>query len=89
MRSNGKKKKKKKREKKKYSLTAIEKSPSDSYLDLCLGCFCAGKEPAAHSKFHKYQVFSNLHFALFSAKWSAEEEMLLLEGLTLYGFGNW
>jgi transcriptional adapter 2-alpha len=34
-------------------------------------------------------VFSNLHFPLFVNKWSAEEEMLLVEGLMLYGFGNW
>lgn len=48
--------------------------------DFCLSCFCAGKEPGSHSKHHKYQVLSNLHFPLFGAKWSAEEEMLLLEG---------
>ncbi len=48
--------------------------------DFCLSCFCAGKEPGPHSKHHKYQVLSNLHFPLFNNKWSAEEEMLLLEG---------
>lgn len=57
--------------------------------DLCLGCFCNANEPGAHSRHHKYQVFSNLHFPLFVPKWTAEEELLLLEAVTLFGFGNW
>jgi transcriptional adapter 2-alpha len=28
-------------------------------------------------------------FPLFTPGWTAEEELLLLEGLTLYSFGNW
>jgi transcriptional adapter 2-alpha len=48
-----------------------------------------GKEPEKHSKFHKYQAFNGMHFPLFIHSWTAEEELLLIEGLTLYGFGNW
>ncbi len=36
-------------------------SATDAHVDLCLSCFCAGKEPQSHSKHHKYQVMWQRH----------------------------
>jgi transcriptional adapter 2-alpha len=30
-----------------------------------------------------------LNFPLFEQTWGADEELLLLEGIEMYGFGNW
>jgi len=30
-----------------------------------------------------------MHFPFLSEDWGADEEQLLLEGLELYGYGNW
>eukprot|EP01106_Pelomyxa_sp_JSP_P015105 TRINITY_DN5055_c0_g1_i1.p1 TRINITY_DN5055_c0_g1~~TRINITY_DN5055_c0_g1_i1.p1 ORF type:complete len:192 (-),score=32.84 TRINITY_DN5055_c0_g1_i1:570-1145(-) len=31
----------------------------------------------------------NMHFALFSPDWGADEELSLLEGVEIFGFGSW
>ncbi|KAF7145584.1 hypothetical protein RHSIM_Rhsim04G0027300 [Rhododendron simsii] len=44
--------------------------------DLCVECFSVGAE-------------DNLSFPLICPDWNADEEILLLEGIEMYGFGNW
>jgi transcriptional adapter 2-alpha len=42
-----------------------------------------------HKADHDYRVIDNLNFPLFSADWGADEEILLLEAIELFGLGNW
>ncbi|KAJ7964702.1 Transcriptional adapter [Quillaja saponaria] len=58
-------------------------------LDLCIECFSVGAEVAPHKSSHPYRVMDNLSFPLLCPEWNADEEMLLLEGIEMYGFGNW
>ncbi|KAI4305648.1 hypothetical protein L6164_029003 [Bauhinia variegata] len=58
-------------------------------FDLCIECFSVGAELTPHKSNHPYRVMDNLSFPLICQDWSADEEMLLLEGIGMYGFGNW
>ncbi|KAI4308508.1 hypothetical protein L6164_031573 [Bauhinia variegata] len=58
-------------------------------FDLCIECFSVGAELTPHKSNHPYRVMDNLSFPLICLDWSADEEMLLLEGIEMYGFGNW
>lgn len=44
------------------------------------------KEP---ENVEQYVVLDNLKFNIFSKDWSAKEELLLLQGITKCGMGNW
>lgn len=57
--------------------------------DMCINCFLNGEENQKHSKDNPYHVINKLTFPMFEETWSAEEELLLLEGLEKFGFGNW
>ncbi|KAL6511247.1 hypothetical protein OROHE_020471 [Orobanche hederae] len=48
-----------------------------------------GAEVHPHKSNHSYRVMDNLAFPLICPDWNADEEMLLLEGLEMYGLGNW
>eukprot|EP01119_Soliformovum_irregulare_P012673 TRINITY_DN3305_c1_g1_i2.p1 TRINITY_DN3305_c1_g1~~TRINITY_DN3305_c1_g1_i2.p1 ORF type:complete len:479 (-),score=126.33 TRINITY_DN3305_c1_g1_i2:96-1532(-) len=58
-------------------------------FDLCVECFSVGVELGAHKKDHDYHVMDILNFPLFEEDWGADEELLLLEGIEMYGLGNW
>ncbi|BBG99896.1 homolog of yeast ADA2 2A [Prunus dulcis] len=58
-------------------------------FDLCIECFSVGAELTPHKCNHPYRVMDNLSFPLLCPDWNADEEMLLLEGIEMYGFGNW
>eukprot|EP01133_Synstelium_polycarpum_P002959 gene2959-3401_t len=58
-------------------------------FDLCLECFSVGVEIYPHKNDHDYHVVDNMHFPMFTEEWGADEELLLLEGIELYGMGNW
>ncbi|GLJ49285.1 hypothetical protein SUGI_1041620 [Cryptomeria japonica] len=58
-------------------------------FDLCVECFSVGVEVTPHKSNHNYKVMDNLSFPLFHPDWNADEEMLLLEGVEMYGLGNW
>ncbi|XP_038704091.1 transcriptional adapter ADA2 isoform X2 [Tripterygium wilfordii] len=58
-------------------------------FDLCIECFSVGAEVTPHKSNHPYRVMDNLSFPLICPDWNADEEMLLLEGIEMYGFGNW
>ena len=59
---------------------------------MCLECHRTGMT-ISNSKdgetVGKYVVLDNLRFSLFSPDWSAKEELLLLQGITKCGMGNW
>ncbi|XP_077222100.1 transcriptional adapter ADA2-like [Tasmannia lanceolata] len=58
-------------------------------FDLCLDCFSVGAEVTPHKSNHPYRVMDNLSFPLIDPDWNADEEMLLLEGIEMYGLENW
>ncbi|KAL5574902.1 hypothetical protein UlMin_016601 [Ulmus minor] len=58
-------------------------------FDLCVECFSVGAELTPHKSNHPYRVMDNLTFPLFCPDWNADEEILLLEGIEMYGLGNW
>jgi transcriptional adapter 2-alpha len=61
----------------------------DSKADLCTECFAKGEEFANHKSNSPYIVVDNLSSPLFKGGWEVAEELALLEGIDLYGFGNW
>ncbi|CDR94592.1 ADA2-like protein, putative [Babesia bigemina] len=42
-----------------------------------------------HKNYHKYTPVGPNDFALFTKDWSAEQEILLIDGIAKYGLGNW
>ncbi|PIA28310.1 hypothetical protein AQUCO_07200158v1 [Aquilegia coerulea] len=58
-------------------------------FDLCVECFSVGAELTPHKSDHPYQVMDNLSFPLISPDWNADEEILLLEAVEMYGLGDW
>lgn len=58
-------------------------------FDLCIECFSVGAEVTPHKSNHSYRVMDNLSFPLICPDWNADEEILLLEGIEMYGLGNW
>ncbi|KAF7803858.1 transcriptional adapter ADA2b [Senna tora] len=58
-------------------------------FDLCIECFSVGAEVTPHKSNHPYRVMDNLCFPLICPDWNADDEILLLEGIEMYGMGNW
>jgi len=58
-------------------------------FDLCLDCFANGVEIYPHQKTHPYTIQRPQTDSIFEYGWQADEELLLLEGIEIYGFGNW
>jgi len=58
-------------------------------LFLCVRCFANGTEKMKHKKTHNYRVINSLNFPLIDHEWTAHEELLLLDGLYKFGYGNW
>lgn len=68
-------------------------------FDLCLSCFCSGRTKSSsgsssskqqqHKNSHAYIPVGRNRFPVFTLDWTAEEELLLVEGVSKYGFGNW
>ncbi|AES64520.2 transcriptional adapter ADA2b [Medicago truncatula] len=58
-------------------------------FDLCVECFSVGAELTPHKSNHDYRVMNKLSFPLVSPDWNADEEMLILEGIEMYGLENW
>ncbi|KAI0368299.1 hypothetical protein BV20DRAFT_969344 [Pilatotrama ljubarskyi] len=58
-------------------------------VDICPACFCSGKEFGTHKRGHAYRVVELHSYPIFVEDWGADEELLLLEGISLQGLGNW
>ena len=58
-------------------------------FDLCLDCYCAGVRVPPHVPSHAYRVIEHVRQPLFDERWGADEELLLLEAIEMFGFGNW
>ena len=55
----------------------------------CLECFAVGKTAGTHLKTHKFALMESALQPIFSSDWSCENELMLLEGVSRYGVGNW
>ncbi|KAF8818765.1 AP2 domain transcription factor APVIIb-1/ADA2-B, partial [Cardiosporidium cionae] len=63
-------------------------------FDLCVYCFCGGAETSNekkkhHKNYHQYIPIGKNVFPLYKSDWSADEEIMLLEGISKFGLGNW
>ncbi|WVR03914.1 hypothetical protein IAU60_000913 [Kwoniella sp. DSM 27419] len=58
-------------------------------VDLCPSCFCEGREGLRHEAWHDYKVVEQHSQPIFTADWGADEELLLVSGLIMFGLGNW
>ncbi|KAJ1949137.1 Transcriptional adapter ada2 [Linderina pennispora] len=58
-------------------------------FDLCAACFAKGIEIGRHKKTHSYRIVTKHRFPIFTEDWSADEELLLIDGLRQFGMGNW
>ncbi|KDQ21201.1 hypothetical protein BOTBODRAFT_182607 [Botryobasidium botryosum FD-172 SS1] len=64
-------------------------APGCEEVDLCPSCFCQGKEVGSHKAWHDYRVIEKHSYPIFTEDWGADEELLLIEGLSTNGIGNW
>ncbi|KAI0065996.1 SWIRM-domain-containing protein [Artomyces pyxidatus] len=62
--------------------------PGDG-IDLCPNCFRSGREFGKHKRSHAYRVVELHSYPIFSEDWGADEELLLIEGISAQGLGNW
>eukprot|EP01071_Lankesteria_metandrocarpae_P010570 Lankesteria_metandrocarpae@DN5351_c1_g1_i1.p1 len=60
-----------------------------SDFDLCVDCFSRGREAKSHSNHHGYMPVGHNTFSLFTKDWNADEELMLLEGVSKFGLGYW
>eukprot|EP00808_Paulinella_micropora_P024718 g29535.t1 len=58
-------------------------------FDLCLVCFSNGCQVFPHQNTHAYRVMDHVTTPIFDPEWGADEELLLLEAIEMYGLGNW
>lgn len=57
--------------------------------DSCLDCFSVGAALVPHKPEHAYRLIQVILTPIFQIGWFADEEEKMLEGLELYGVGNW
>ncbi|KAK9737464.1 Zinc finger, ZZ type [Popillia japonica] len=60
-------------------------------FDLCLQCFSSGAEAGTHRNDHPYRFMDHCAVSVFGGRgnWTGREQLLLLDAIELYGFGNW
>ncbi|PFH37840.1 AP2 domain transcription factor APVIIb-1/ADA2-B [Besnoitia besnoiti] len=58
-------------------------------FDLCLFCFARGRETGTHLNTHAYRPVPPNREEIFAPNWTADEEQMLLEGVSRFGLGNW
>eukprot|EP01029_Cantina_marsupialis_P031366 TRINITY_DN900_c0_g2_i2.p1 TRINITY_DN900_c0_g2~~TRINITY_DN900_c0_g2_i2.p1 ORF type:complete len:334 (+),score=76.01 TRINITY_DN900_c0_g2_i2:118-1119(+) len=56
---------------------------------MCAECFSKGRETKKHKKTHPYRVGDNLNLPMTKDGWSANDCLLLLEAIEIFGLGNW
>ena len=73
----------------KRAASSSSPSPASEGYDSCVECFAAGAALFPHRPGHAYRVVDDLSFPLFDPRWGADEEGLLLEGISMFGLGSW
>ena len=51
-----------------------------------MNCFSVGAELEPHKSHHDYCVCTTTHFPLYDESWAADEELLLLEAVSMLGY---
>jgi len=71
-----------------FQCVDCSKAGNDTFL--CKPCFQLGKKSKTHDPAeHAYKVMDSPHVPVTCPEWTAQEEILLFEGIDLCGFGNW
>lgn len=60
-----------------------------SDYDSCLDCFSIGAALKPHSADHAYRLIEFVPDPIYQMGWSVDEEEKLIEGIEIYGVGNW
>lgn len=60
----------------------------DCRFDGCIVCFSSNVETDVHKNIHKFRIISNLETVVTDDGWRMIDELLLLDGIISYGFGN-
>ncbi|KAI4278795.1 MAG: hypothetical protein LQ337_000759 [Flavoplaca oasis] len=64
--------------------------PACGEYDLCVPCFSKGESSRDHDpQTHPFSVIEQHSIPVYTRDWGADEELLLLEGLEVYGLGSW
>lgn len=58
-------------------------------VNICCRCFANGVEKYSHKSYHRYRVITNNIVLFEKSDWTAEEELIMLDILFTYGYGNW
>lgn len=58
-------------------------------IDICYSCFSQKLEINGHEYGHPYCITKNLQFRAEGMEWEMLEELLFIDGLIVYGLGNW
>ncbi|XP_022913844.1 transcriptional adapter 2B [Onthophagus taurus] len=60
-------------------------------FDICLQCFSSGAEIGSHKNDHSYRFMDHCAVSVFGGRgnWTGREQLLLLDAVESYGFGNW
>ena len=58
-------------------------------VQLCMDCFSSGVKIGDHESNHPYRLVDLGSQPVFDEEWTADEEILLLDGIARYGMGNW
>ncbi|KAI5292805.1 Transcriptional adapter ada2 [Ascosphaera acerosa] len=65
-------------------------SPACQDYDLCVPCFADGASSKQHDpRTHPFYVIEQNSVPIFTPDWGADEELLLLESIEIYGLGSW
>ena len=74
-------------------IRSADRETSGNPLVVCLECLRTGMTISNANNNQEtignYIVLDNLKFPMFSADWTAKEELLLLQGIMKCGMGNW
>ena len=64
--------------------------PACHEYDLCVPCFGKGETSRNHDpRTHAFHVVEQNSIPIYDEDWGADEELLLTEGLEMYGLGSW
>lgn len=58
-------------------------------VTICCRCFANGVETILHKSYHKYRVMNHDIVLFEKSNWTAAEELIMLDILFTYGYGNW
>jgi hypothetical protein len=69
----------------------VKDMSSKSSVVFCIDCLCKGteKEGVDHKRDCEYFIYDSLKYPLLTKDWTAQETLLLMQGIMKCGMGNW